>query len=45
MRLDYLEVVDPNNLDFMPVISGDALVAVAAFVGTTRLIDNIVLKT
>jgi pantoate--beta-alanine ligase len=43
-RLDYLEVVDPDNLDFMPVISADALVAIAAFVGTTRLIDNVVLK-
>jgi len=43
-RLDYLEVVDPDNLDFMPVISADALVAMAAFVGTTRLIDNVVLK-
>jgi pantoate--beta-alanine ligase len=44
VRLDYLEVVDPDNLDFMPVIAGNALVAVAAFVGTTRLIDNVVLK-
>ena len=44
VRLDYLEVVDPENLESMPVISGEALVAVAAFVGTTRLIDNVVLK-
>ena len=44
-RLDYLEVVDPDNLDFMPVISADALVAMAAFVGTTRLIDNQLLST
>jgi pantoate--beta-alanine ligase len=43
VRLDYLEVVDPENLDSMPQISGSALVAVAAFVGTTRLIDNVIL--
>ena len=43
VRLDYLEVVDPQTLDPVAEISRGALVAVAAFVGTTRLIDNIVL--
>ncbi len=42
-RLDYFEIVDPNTLDPVPDISHGALVAVAAWVGTTRLIDNIVL--
>jgi pantoate--beta-alanine ligase len=41
VRLDYFEIVDPWNLD--PVEMGGGLVAVAAFVGVTRLIDNIVL--
>jgi pantoate--beta-alanine ligase len=48
VRLDYLELVDPDTLD--PVtelsrrtLSGRILVAVAAYVGTTRLIDNLVL--
>src|SRR5947209_5637454 len=44
VRLDYLEIVNPETLD--PVSSEDvcgALVAVAAFVGGTRLIDNVVL--
>ena len=43
VRLDYFEIVDPGSLD--PVEDGDrgVLVAVAAFVGATRLIDNIVL--
>ncbi len=42
VRLDYLEIVDPDSLD--PVENADgALVAVAAFVGPTRLIDNLAL--
>ena len=43
VRLDYLEIVDPETLDPLMNASDGALVAVAAFVGTTRLIDNIVL--
>ena len=43
VRLDYFEIVDPETLDPVEDVSGGALVAVAAFVGTTRLIDNIVL--
>ncbi len=43
IRLDYLEIVDPDTLDPVTEIGAPALVAVAAFVGTTRLIDNIVL--
>jgi pantoate--beta-alanine ligase len=44
VRLDYFEVVDPETLDPVEHISGRTLVAVAAFVGTTRLIDNVVLE-
>jgi len=44
VRLDYLEIVDPDTLDPVDSISGGALVAVAAFVGSTRLIDNILLE-
>ena len=43
IRLDYFEIVDPQTLDAITRIDGPALVAVAAFVGTTRLIDNLVL--
>jgi pantoate--beta-alanine ligase len=43
VRLDYCEIVDPDSLDPVNDVSKGALVAVAAFVGTTRLIDNIVL--
>ena len=41
-RLDYLEVVDPDSLEPVATISKRALIAVAAFVGNTRLIDNII---
>lgn len=43
VRLDYLEIVDPDTLDPAPRATAGALVAVAAFVGSTRLIDNILL--
>jgi pantoate--beta-alanine ligase len=42
--LDYLEVVDPDTLDPVEQISQKTLVAVAACVGSTRLIDNLVLN-
>jgi pantoate--beta-alanine ligase len=45
VRLDYLEIVDPETLKPVEHLSNSVLVAVAAFVGGTRLIDNIVLTT
>ena len=45
LRLDYFEIVDPDTLESQAVITHRALVAVAAFVGTTRLIDNILLES
>jgi pantoate--beta-alanine ligase len=42
--LDYFEIVDPDMLDPVERISKQTLVAVAAYVGSTRLIDNIVLN-
>lgn len=44
VRLDYFEVVDPDTLDPVETVSRGALVAVAAYVGSTRLIDNLLLK-
>jgi pantoate--beta-alanine ligase len=44
VRLDYFEIVDPNTLDPVERISQETLVAVAAYVGATRLIDNLVLN-
>src|ERR1022692_3559522 len=42
--LDYFEIVDPDTLDPVERISQKTLVAVAARVGSTRLIDNVVLE-
>ena len=41
LRLEYLEVVDPIELQRVVTIAGDVLVAGALWVGSTRLIDNI----
>jgi len=43
VRIDYIAVVNPDTLENVPDIKDGALVAVAAFVGTTRLIDNTVI--
>ena len=43
VRLDYVEIVDPETLDRVGNTSEGALVAMAAFVGSTRVIDNILL--
>jgi len=43
IKLDYFEVVSATTLDPVLDISGGALVAVAAYFGTTRLIDNLLL--
>jgi pantoate--beta-alanine ligase len=42
-RLDYFEIVDPDTLAPVKTMVGPALAAIAGFVGTTRLIDNILL--
>ena len=43
VKLDCFAIVDPDTLEPVYQISQGTLVAVAAWVGTTRLIDNIVL--
>jgi pantoate--beta-alanine ligase len=43
-RLDYFEAVDPDSLEPVGTVKRETLVAVAAWFGTTRLIDNAVLK-
>ncbi len=44
VRIDYLSVVDPESLEPVAEVKRDALLAVAAYVGSTRLIDNVVLE-
>jgi len=42
-RLDYFEIVDPETLEPVERVGRGALVAVAAWIGSTRLIDNVLL--
>ncbi len=44
-KIDYMEIVDPQNLKPLKKISGNCLIALAVWIGKTRLIDNIVIKT
>ncbi len=41
-RIDYVEMVDWNTLKPVDTVNGQVLVAVAVYVGTTRLIDNFI---
>jgi pantoate--beta-alanine ligase len=41
-RLDYFEIADPDSLEPITTISNRALMAVAGFIGNTRLIDNVI---
>jgi pantoate--beta-alanine ligase len=43
LRTDYVAVVDGGNLTPAPVLSPGVLIAIAAFAGKTRLIDNCIL--
>ena len=45
VRLDYFEVVNPDTLESVSDVGAGPLVAVAAHVGKTRLIDNILLRS
>ncbi len=43
IRVDYLAVVDPDNLLPIETLQTGGLLAIAAYVGNTRLIDNVLL--
>ena len=45
IRIDYLAVVDPDTLLPINDVSSGGLLAVAAYVGNTRLIDNVLLAS
>ncbi|MEB3224301.1 MAG: bifunctional pantoate--beta-alanine ligase/(d)CMP kinase [Synechococcus sp.] len=45
VQLQYLELVDPETLAPLPMVQKSGLLAIAAYVGQTRLIDNTMLKT
>lgn len=43
-RVDYVEVVDFENIQRVENIEGETLVAIAVYIGKTRLIDNFIVK-
>jgi len=43
LRLQYLELVDPQTLQPLSEVKDKGLLAIAAYVGPTRLIDNLLL--
>lgn len=40
VHLDYVSIMDPNNLQPISWLNGKALLVLAVFIGKTRLIDN-----
>ena len=44
-KQDYISIAKPSNLEELDSIDCEALVSVAVFIGKTRLIDNIYLKS
>jgi pantoate--beta-alanine ligase len=42
-RLDYFSIVNPDTLEDLPDVKQGALIAVAAWIDATRLIDNLLL--
>jgi len=43
-RLDYIEIVEPYTLEPVDYVDGKVVVGLAVFVGSARLIDNIILS-
>lgn len=41
-KIDYVEIVDWNTLEPVDAINGSVLVAIAVYIGNTRLIDNVI---
>ena len=44
-KIDYISIVDGDTLADVDVVKDGTLIAVAAFIGKTRLIDNVILDT
>lgn len=41
-KIDYVEMVDADSIEPIPVAQGRVLTAMAVYIGTTRLIDNFI---
>lgn len=45
VKIDYISITDTMILEECEEVSGEILIAIAAYVGKTRLIDNLILET
>jgi len=43
VKIEYLAVMDPETLEPAPIAAAGSIAAIAARIGTTRLIDNVIL--
>ncbi|MBQ7641273.1 MAG: pantoate--beta-alanine ligase [Acholeplasmatales bacterium] len=43
-RIDYVSIVDNENIQYIDTIKGEILCAIAVYIGKTRLIDNFIYK-
>ncbi len=43
-KIDYIEIVSSDNLAPLATIAGEVLIAIAVWIGKTRLIDNLMLR-
>ena len=44
ISLEYIELVEPNTLMFLEKVEDEGMLAIAARLGSTRLIDNTILR-
>ena len=45
LKVDYISIIDTKSLKGLAPLRGEILIAMAAFIGKTRLIDNIIVDT
>lgn len=43
-KIDYVEIVDWDHLEPVETVTGSVLIAIAVYIGKTRLIDNVILE-
>lgn len=43
-KIDYVEIVSQEDLESLPTLQGNVLIALAVYFGKTRLIDNVMLR-
>ncbi|RCJ20364.1 cytidylate kinase [Nostoc minutum NIES-26] len=44
VSVEYIELIDPTTLMYLKQVEGEGMLAIAARLGSTRLIDNIILR-